>query len=103
VARNVNGPGGELDLIALDGPYVVFVEVRSTGTTDVSRPAASVDAVKQRRLTELAIRYLQGHGLLGRPARFDVLALSWPPGSRAPDIAHYRNAFEAVGRFQMFQ
>jgi putative endonuclease len=103
LARNVNGPGGELDLIALDGPCIVFVEVRSTGTADVSRPAASVDAAKQRRLTELAIRYLQAHGLLGQAARFDVLALSWPPDRREPIIAHYRNAFDAVGRFQMFQ
>jgi putative endonuclease len=102
VARNYRCPRGELDLVALDDDCVVFVEVRSTGADDVSQPALSVDAAKQRRLTELALYFLQQHHLLGRPARFDVLALSWPAGRREPAIAHFPNAFEAVGRFQMF-
>jgi putative endonuclease len=102
LARNYTCPHGELDLIALDGPCLVFVEVRSTGQDDASRPAASVDEVKQRRLTKLALHFLQRHRLLDRPARFDVLALSWPADRREPVIKHYRNAFEATGRFQMF-
>jgi putative endonuclease len=102
LARNVSCPRGELDLVALDGACIVFVEVRSTGTGDAARPAASVDAGKQRRLTELALHFLQQHRLLDRPARFDVLALSWPASQREPVIDHYRNAFEAVGRFQMY-
>src|SRR5437660_1455419 len=79
VARNYTCPLGELDLVALDGGCVVFVEVRSTGGADATRPAESVGADKQRRLTDLALHFLARHRLLGRPARFDVLALSWPP------------------------
>src|SRR5262249_22187413 len=101
-ARNYSCPHGELDLVALDGCCVVFVEVRSTGTGDAARPAASVDAAKQRRLTDLALHFLQTHGLLNHAARFDVLALSWPAGRREPEVVHYRSAFEAVGRFQMY-
>ena len=100
--RNYRCPHGELDLVALDGKCVVFVEVRSTGTADATRPAASVDAVKQRRLTDLALHFLQQYRLLDHPARFDVLALSWPQGRRRPEVVHYPNAFEAVGRFQMW-
>jgi putative endonuclease len=102
VARNFSCPQGELDLVAVEGRCVVFVEVRSTGTEDAARPAASVDHVKQRRLTELALYFLQRHRLLGYPARFDVLAVSWPDGRREPAFDHYRQAFEAVGRFQMY-
>jgi putative endonuclease len=102
VARNYRCPHGELDLIALDGRCVVFVEVRSTGSDDVNRPAASVDEVKQRRLTKLALYFLQERRLLNQAARFDVLAISWPAGQRRPAVVHYPNAFEAVGRFQMF-
>jgi putative endonuclease len=102
VARNYTCPHGELDLVAADGRTVVFVEVRSTAADDTSRPAASVDALKQRRLTDLALHFLKEHRLLNHAARFDVLALSWPAGRRAPAIVHYRNAFEAVGRFQMY-
>ena len=59
LARNYTCPLGELDLVALDGGCIVFVEVRSTGTDDADRPAASVDAAKQRRLTNLALHFLQ--------------------------------------------
>ncbi|MGH7171608.1 MAG: YraN family protein [Gemmataceae bacterium] len=98
LARNYTCPHGELDLIALDGRCLVFVEVRSTSSDDADRPAASVDEAKQRRLTRLALCYLQEHHLLDCAARFDVLALSWPEGQREPHIVHYRQAFEAVGR-----
>jgi putative endonuclease len=102
LARNYTCPHGELDLVALDGRCIVFVEVRSTGSHDAQRPAASVDDAKQRRLTRLAVYYLQQHHLLDRAARFDVLTLSWPPDRRQPHIQHFPHAFEAVGRFQMF-
>jgi putative endonuclease len=102
LVRNYTCREGELDLVALDGRCLVFVEVRSSGTEDPTRPAASVDPAKQRRLTNLAVHFLHQHRLLDRPARFDVLALSWPAHQRQPAIVHYRNAFEAVGRFQMY-
>ena len=98
---NFTCPLGELDLIALDGPTVVFVEVRSTATADCTRPAQSVDAAKERRLSNLALYYLKKHRLIDQPARFDVLAMSWPMNQRQPSIVHLKNAFEAVGRFQM--
>src|SRR4051794_4756881 len=102
VAQNYSCPQGELDLVAVDGVCVVFVEVRSTATADTTRPPASGDAAKQRRLSAMALRFLHRHRLLDRPARFDVLALSWPENRREPELVHYRNAFEVVGRFQMY-
>ena len=102
LARNYTCPSGELDIVALDGRCIVFVEVRSTGNDDVERAAASVDDAKQRRLTKLALYYLQQHGLLECAARFDVLALSWPENQREPLIVHHVGAFQATGRFQMY-
>jgi putative endonuclease len=102
VARNFRCPHGEIDLVAIDDRCVVFVEVRSTEGGDANRPAASVDHAKQRRLTQLALAFLQQHHLTGHLARFDVLAVSWPPGQREPAIVHYPHAFEAVGHHQMF-
>jgi putative endonuclease len=101
LVRNYSCRHGELDLVARDGRCVVFVEVRST-EAGAERAAASVDDTKQRRLTQLALHFLQQYHLLDAVARFDVLALSWPPGQREPQIVHHRQAFEAVGRFQMF-
>jgi len=102
VARNYSCPHGELDLVAVDGRCVVFVEVRSTEGDDPAVPAASVDDAKQRRLTNLALHFLQKHRLLDHAARFDVLAISWPPGRAEPVIVHHQNAFPAAGRFQMY-
>jgi len=102
LGRNVRLPAGELDIVAADGGVIVFIEVRSTESADAARPALSVDDAKRRKLTSLALAWLQANGLLGRPARFDVVAVSWPADAKSPTIEHHRNAFEATGRFQMY-
>ncbi len=93
---------GEIDIVSLDGKTVVFVEVRSTEAGDTQMPALSVDLAKQKRLTRLALFYLQKRRLLDCPARFDVLAISWPADAAEPTIVHYPNAFEATDRFQPY-
>jgi len=101
IARNYSCPHGELDLIAVDGDGIVFVEVRSTEGTDPERPTESVDVAKQTKLTRSALHFLQAKNLLNRPTRFDVLILCWPASASEPEIYHHPHAFEAVGRFQM--
>ena len=102
VARRERGRLGELDLVAVDGRTVVFVEVKTRRTHQAGHPAEAVDLDKQRRLTRLALAFLKRHDLLEYPARFDVLAVTWPEGARRPVVEHIPNAFEAVGRGQMF-
>ena len=100
LVRNYRTNQGEVDLIARDGPVVVFVEVKSRrGGT----PAEAVTLEKQRRLTLAALHFLKRYDLLEQPCRFDVVAIVWPEGRRAPDIEHIAHAFEAVGRGQMFR
>jgi putative endonuclease len=41
--------------------------------------------------------------LLEQACRFDIVAIVWPDDRKAPQIDHIRNAFEAVGRGQMFR
>jgi putative endonuclease len=102
VARRERGPLGELDLIAVDQRTIVFIEVKTRRSHDAGRPDEAVDADKQQRLTRLALAYLKRHDLLEHPARFDVIGVTWPDGARRPTIDHFINAFEAVGRGQMF-
>jgi putative endonuclease len=102
VERNYARPQGELDIVALDKQCLVFVEVRSTEGREEEEPAESVDLRKQRRLTNLALQYLQEHNLLDQSARFDVIVVRWPTNQQEPAITHYPDAFEASGRFQMF-
>ena len=102
VARSDRMRLGEIDLVAVDGRTVVFVEVKTRRSHEAGHPADAVDEDKQRRLTRLALTYLKRHNLLEYPARFDVVAVTWADDRRAPVIEHYQNAFEAVGQWQLF-
>jgi len=93
---------GEIDIVAVDGQAVVFVEVKTRTSHDAGHPAESITDDKQRRLTRVALSFLKRHGLLERPARFDVVAVTWEDQQRPPTVEHYQNAFEAVGKGQMF-
>ncbi len=97
LGRGQSWKGGELDIVALRGETIVFVEVRTRQSDVPTRPEESVDLVKQRRLTRLAVGYLKRHRLFDHPARFDVIAVVWPEGCRRPEIRHVENAFQAVG------
>jgi putative endonuclease len=102
VARGQRDKIGEIDLIAVDGRTVVFVEVK-TRTGDLKgTPAEAVDQDKQRRLTKLALAYMKRHDLLECKARFDVVAVTWPEKSRRPQIEHIKDAFESVGMEGLF-
>ena len=97
VARGQRDPIGEIDLVAVDGRTVVFVEVKTRATHDAGHPAEAVDEIKQRRLTRLALSYLKRHDLLECKSRFDVIAVTWPDRNKPPTIEHFKDAFEAVG------
>jgi putative endonuclease len=97
VGRSQRGDLGELDLVAVDGRTIVFVEVKTRRGDEAGQPAEAVDLQKQRRLTRLALAYLKRHDLLEYPARFDVVAVTWPVGVKRPAIQHIQGAFEAVG------
>ena len=101
VARGHRDNIGELDLVAVDGRTVVFIEVKTRTTHDAGHPADAVDEAKQRRLTRLALSYMKRHDLLECQARFDVVAVTWP-GRGRPTIEHFKNAFEPVGCDGMF-
>jgi putative endonuclease len=96
VARGTRLRRGELDLVAVDGRTVVFVEVKTRRIASDESPASAVTAEKQRRITRAALIFLKSHGLLEHAARFDVVAIIWPKESRRPTrVEHFVNAFEA--------
>jgi putative endonuclease len=97
--RSYRTRSGEIDLVARDGDTLVFVEVKARRQ---GVPAEAVTPEKQRRITLAALHFLRKHRLLEQRCRFDVVAIVWPDDRRKPQIDHIRNAFEAVGRGQMF-
>ncbi len=86
LARNVRTAFGEMDIVAMDGATVVFVEVKSRRSRG---GLEAVDARKRKRLSRLALAFLARAGWLDRAARFDVVAV-------ASDGActHVANAFD---------
>ena len=86
----------ELCIEAADGRVPVIAGAGSNST------AEAVDLAKQRRLTQLAVAFLKRHGLLEYPARFDVVAVTWPQRQRRPAIEHFKNAFDAVGKWELY-
>lgn len=92
--RNFHCDVGEIDIIARDGKTIVFVEVK-TRTSDEPSPEENVNAFKRHQLTKAARCYLSRYGSPPPPARFDVVAIVWPPG-RQPHVRHIPDAFEAT-------
>jgi len=102
VARGQRDSIGELDLVAVDRRTVVFVEVKTRASHDTGHPADAVDEAKQRRLTRLALSYMQRHELLECRARFDVVAVTWGDDRSPPLVEHFAGAFEPQGCDGMF-
>jgi putative endonuclease len=100
LSRGYRTGQGQIDLIARDRDVVVFVEVKARRR---GVPAEAVTLEKQRRLTLAALHFQRKYGLLDCPARFDVVSVLWPDDQGQPAIEHIPNAFEAVGRRQMFR
>jgi putative endonuclease len=91
--RNFRCPHGEMDIIALDGRTLVFVEVRSRATDNFGLPQESVGRQKQARLRRVARYYLAASGGHRGPVRFDVLAIKYGLNGRVEFLEHIKNAF----------
>jgi putative endonuclease len=95
VERNFRCRAGEIDVVALDGETLVFVEVRSRRGDVAGTPFESVDPRKQARVTRVARHFLAARGLADRDVRFDVVGVRFDRDP--PALEHLRAAFEAVG------
>ncbi|MCK4660462.1 MAG: YraN family protein [Phycisphaerae bacterium] len=96
VIRNYVCPVGEIDLVALDGQSLVFVEVKTRCRDTVSNPESAVNFHKRRQITATANYYLLQTGAQNRPCRFDVVAVVLRDGL-APEMEHFVDAFCPTG------
>ncbi len=89
---------GEIDLIAEDGPSLVFVEVRTRRSARAGSAEESVTRTKQRRLIALAETYLAWQEAAGRPWtgawRIDVVAIRLDARGEVLELNHLINAVE---------
>ena len=93
LAKNVRSALGELDLVAEDGPVLVFVEVKARSSAEFGGAIHAVDRRKQQKLIRLAAQFLAQRHWMNRICRFDVVLLE-PSAMPALRVEHIENAFE---------
>lgn len=98
LARNARTRFGELDIVALDGGTLVFLEVkagREGAAAGPERPILSVGPRKQLRIRRLATAWMAEHREGPRYAeiRFDVVGVSFDRDGSLTEVEHIPNAF----------
>ena len=89
---NFRSKYGEIDLIAENGVYLAFVEVKLRKDGDFAAARESVTKAKQRRIRTTAQFYLQWRPTRLQP-RFDVAEVYAPMGTISPEVTYLENAF----------
>ncbi len=72
---NYRCPEGELDIVAKDRDYLVFVEVRTKKSLSLGHPEESITQSKMKRLRACALYYQQTHPDLPELCRIDVVVV----------------------------
>ena len=91
LARNVRAGRSEIDIIALDGPSLVFVEVKSrTGGTGAERNGLEkMDERKVRALRQGCLQYARRMSRAAESCRIDVMTVEFDRCGRMVDIRWY--------------
>ncbi len=98
IERNARTRHGELDIVALDGRTLVFVEVKAGRAGSVygpERPILAIGIRKQRRIRRLATAWMSERRDLPRydAIRFDAVGVTYDRSGHVIDYEHLRGAF----------
>ena len=95
IASGYRSRFGEIDLIAYNRKYLLFVEVKLRKSDRFAQAREFVDFYKQNRLRTTAEIYLSQNPTDLQP-RFDVIEIYAPEGTQTidPQIFHLEGAFE---------
>ncbi len=97
LARRYRTRFGEIDIVARDGPTIVFVEVKARTSDRYGHPADAVTLHKQTTIAAMAADYLARRHIRDVPCRFDVVAIGFGVGG-VLKVEVFKNAFDAVHR-----
>ena len=82
---------GEIDIVAKDGEYLVFVEVKYRSNKRNGLPEEAISYKKMQKITKAAQYYMLRHGLTeDTPCRFDAVVVL------GQEQRLIKDAFEAV-------
>ncbi len=89
--RNYRAERGEIDVVALDGEVLVFVEVKTKRHDSFGEPETWVDRRKQAQIGKIAQAYIQQHNIDDTDCRFDVIGVVTV--DQNTEIHHIEDAF----------
>lgn len=95
VGRNRRGvqKAAEIDIIALDGHTLCFIEVKARRNIDIAPPLANIDLRKKRQIIRAARIYRRIFGIGEMAFRYDALSIVWPHGGQ-PNIDYLRSYWD---------
>ena len=96
LAQNYRYQRGEIDLIALQGKRIVFVEVKTRRSLKYGLPQNAVTRQKQKQISKIALAYLQAENLIDTPCRFDVIAIHLSPQLEVLRLEQIESAFDFI-------
>ena len=92
IERNFCSQQGEIDLVAKDRSFLVFVEVKNYSGRSFGSPLGAVRKNKKQSIIHAARTYLHRKNIKDTFCRFDVVTIfRRPDGSRAVEL--YKDAF----------
>ena len=92
--KNFRSHQGEIDIIAQDGDFLVFIEVKNYSLKNFMSPLGAITKNKRNSIIHAARVYLYRHKIKDTFCRFDVLTISRAVGG-SQKIDLYKNAFVA--------
>ncbi len=93
IGRNVTFRDGELDIVAMKGDVLAFIEVRMRMSHRFGHPVETIDRSKRQKIIRAAMRFLQRHNLFRRIIRFDVATVTGVGSDAA--LEYLSDAFDA--------
>ena len=97
LAANFACAAGEIDLIGKEREALLFIEVKTRTSEAFGPPHLAVHQRKQRQIVRVAQWFLADRRMPETACRFDVVAVTFPPGDGTPRIHWVRDAFPAEG------
>lgn len=96
IGRNVRTPYGEIDLIAMDGDVIVFIEVKTRSSKTYGYPEEAITKRKTNHMLASAQSYLQENPELCGDWRWDVMAIQSQPTLGDIEVVHFKNVIHGI-------
>lgn len=90
--RNYSFQKAEVDIVATDRNYIIFVEVKMRQRVRYGQPEAAVTPAKELQIRKAAEAWIYERKMETAVSRFDVISIVMPDG-QAPAITHFQDAF----------